>query len=627
MIGLVQKELKQLIPYALIWFSLMALSYGSELFSLRVDESSYAAWCGEVCDAGIFTDLVFFNILLFLIAAYSLFPREYDDSTVDFLRSLPVSRSRIFVAKIVAILLLLWLLILFDRVFQIAVLSLNTQSITGKAYWKTDLLFYVRDCLFAFVIVCHGVFLSWFRTIGLILYCTYLIVLIWLEQVLKVSGVYSVFGFYSNEYNGQNLLLDWATIGFHLVVAALLLFVSYFLWSNTDSKPRAPGSGKLAKIVPILFSVIAFFMVAGYMITMMGVGSDDSEQGIARVTSEHYMFSYRDTDEEAMQELLKYAEPDYEALVALLGAKNRPIIQADMTSESNHALGLASWKSIKMILTTKDEVNPLYRRVLSHETAHVFQSVESDRAFSESGNSVNFFIEGMAQFTSFQIVPDVDSRDSNWMISAVSWARHNIKFEEMANRQVFATLYDPEMLYGIGDIWVSALAQTCGVESIGNFLRAVGRDNAPPNLSGSLYWRSHLQHIGCELEEVNNHWRGMMQNIVDTRSIGAFPHFENVIVSRDEATDLISIIADLKAGELGVLPQNYYLRVQSEVKLANAISPVITGKLVRDGETARVEFSVLPRLIDGQKFRYQLGYMPLPDSRNFYEQWRSGSVP
>jgi len=327
-----------------------------------------------------------------------------------------------------------------------------------------------------------------------------------------------------------------------------------------------------------------------------------------------------------MLEMTKFAESDYEALVSLLGSQNRPVIQTDMTSDSEHALGLASWKKIRMILTSADEIDPLYRRVLSHETAHVFQSVESERAFAKVSNSVNFFIEGMAQYTSFTIVPDAGSRESNWLVSSVSWQRHNIKFAEMTNRRVFASLYDPEMLYGIGDIWVEAMAQTCGVESIGDFLRAVGRDSAPPDLSGIRFWRNHLQHIDCELEQVNNRWRNLMQSIVDQRNIGAFPYFENVIIGRDDATDLISITAELKAAESGLLPQHYYIRIKSEVSLANTVSPVIKGKLIRDGEIARVEFSILPRLIDGKRFRFQLGYTPLPDSRNYYEKWRSGSV-
>ncbi len=628
MTRLIIKELKQLLPFTFLWLSLVVLFYGAELATVRVDEESYLSWCKEYCDVGTNIDLVLFTILFYMIAAYSLFPKEFDESTVDFLRSLPIGRKTIFISKVFAAWLLLCLLLVLDRVLQGLVLSFNTQTITGKSYWMNDLRFFTRDCLFAFVVVSHGVFLSWFRTAGLIIYCSYLIGLILLEQLIGASGIYNIFSFFDNEYDGQDLLIDWTVVGFHLAVAILLLIVSYFMWTGTDSRPRTPGSGFFAKALPVLFSVFGFLIVAGWMVSMLETASTESASSdIRKRTTDHYGFSYRTADEPAMLELERYVEDDYIALVDLLGAENQPVIQADMTSDSQHALGLATWKKIRMVLKSESEVNPLYRRVLSHETAHVFQSVESNRSLAKSANSVGFFIEGMAQYTSFTIVPDVESRDSNWLISSVAWKRHNIKFEELANRTAFEALYDPGLLYGIGDIWVEAMARTCGNHSVGDFLRATGRDTAPPNLSGISYWRNHLQHIGCELELVNNEWRSIMEDIVGNRSVGAFPYFENVVVSKASGDGLVKIEAKLRPGESGILPEYYYIRVKSETKLASAVSPVLRGKLVRDGAEASVEFSVLSRLIGGKRFRYQLGYTPLPDSRNYFEQWRSGALP
>lgn len=628
MIRLVLKDLKQLLPFTFLWLCLVALFYGAELATIRIDEESYSSWCKSYCDVGTSVDLVLFIILFYMVAAYSLFPKEFDDSTVDFLRSLPVGREKIFIAKVFAAWLLLCLLLVLDRALQGIVLSFNTQSITGKNYWMNDVRFFTRDCLFAIVIVAHGVFISWFRTTGLIIYCVYLIALILLEQRTGVSGIYNIFSFFDNEYDGQKLLVDWQVIGFHLVVAFFLLIVSYFMWTGTDSRPRTPGSGIFARVLLIVFSVLAFVVVAGGVIGMLWQASIEAEKSdIQKLRTEHYRFSYRSANEQPMQKLVPFVEDDYRQLVELLGAQDIPDIQADMTSDSEHALGLASWKKIRMVLKSEDEVNPLYRRVLSHETAHVFQSVESNRALTKSANSVGFFIEGMAQYTSFSIVPDLEARESNWLISSVAWERQSIKFNALANRLAFESLYDPELLYGIGDIWVEAMARTCGESSIGDFLRATGRDNAPPNLAGVTFWRAHLQHINCELELVNNKWRQMMQNIIDERTGGAFPHFENVVVSGAPSGGSINIQANLRPGESGILPEYYYIRVKSEASLANSVSPVIRGELIRDGADARVNFTVLPHLIDGQRFRYQLGYTPLPDSRHYFDQWRSGALP
>lgn len=630
MMRLIGKELRQLLPYTFLWLSLLALYLGAELSTLRVDESSYLSWCDQICDAGANADIALFNIVLYMIAAYSLFPREYDDATIDFLRSLPIPRSNVFIAKIISAWALLTLLLVLERVLQFSLLSFNTQSITGTRYIQNDLLFLTRDCLFALVIVAHGVLISWFRTIGLLIYSAYLVALMWIEarnsqMGVSESSLFNILSFYDNEYYGSTLIFDWTTIGFHVAVAIVLLLVGYKLWTETDSKPRDSEAGKLKWLLPIVFSVLAFLLFTGYMLYLMMVASGEPE--IGKLDTEHYKFSYRLSDEAAMQKLQTFAEDDYNALVELLGATSPALIRVDMTSDSRHALGLASWKKIRMVLQSEADVDPLYRRVLSHETAHVFQSVESNRKLTEAANSVGFFVEGMAQYTSFSIVPDAAARESNWLVSSVAWQRHNIKFEEMANRAVFDSLYDPELLYGIGDIWVEALARTCGESSVGDFLRGIGRDNAPPNLSGVMYWRSHLQYIDCELESVNNAWRQLMLALVDNRQIGAFPYFDNVVVNRSGGSDLITITADLRSAESGLLPQNYYLRIQSEASLTSTVSPVLTGKLIREGESARVEFSVLPRIIDGKRFKYQLGYMPLPDSRSYYDEWRSGTVP
>jgi len=241
MMRLIAKELKQLLPYTLLWLSLLALFIGSELSTLRIDESSYLSWCDQYCKAGANSDIALFNIVLYMIAAYSLFPREYDDSTIDFLRSLPIARSNIFIAKVAAAWILLCLLLLLERILQFTLLSFNTQSITGARYLHNDLLFLIRDCLFAFVVVAHGVVISWFRTVGLIIYSAYLIALLWLEATNNQAGVgqtsmFNILSFFNNEYDGSTLLIDWTAIGVQVAVAVALLLIGHALWTNTDSR-------------------------------------------------------------------------------------------------------------------------------------------------------------------------------------------------------------------------------------------------------------------------------------------------------------------------------------------------------------------------------------------------------
>jgi len=105
--------------------------YGLEIASTRIDELSYLDWCSDYCNVGSDFNLVLFTIFLYMLAAYSLFPREFDEGTIDFVRSLPVSRGQIFIAKVFAAWLLICLLIFAESLLHSALLLFNTQSISG----------------------------------------------------------------------------------------------------------------------------------------------------------------------------------------------------------------------------------------------------------------------------------------------------------------------------------------------------------------------------------------------------------------------------------------------------------------------------------------------------------------
>jgi len=512
-----------------------------------------------------------------------------------------------------SVLMLVWLL------------SFNTQSITGTRYWSIELTMLARNILFAFVIVAHGVFISWFRTLGLVIYVAYLFALVWLEQKMGVSGVYSIFRFFNNEYNGQQLILDWPAIITQVIAAAVLLGVSYRLWTKRESQPAAAKSSRFSKLLPALFSTIAFVVLALTLVALV-VNSIKStgHDTIVKMSTQHYRFAYKQSDQSRMAELARYADSDYEMLTEMLAVENLPKIQADMTSQSTHALGVAAYNKIRMVLSERESVSPVYRRVLSHETTHVLQTIESNRRLGLASNSVGFFVEGMAQYTSFTLAPDQETRDTNWAISSVAWKRHNISFDALANRAAFEARYDPELLYGIGDIWVAAMASVCGESSLGNFLRAIGQPDAAKGLSGTSFWRHHLNQIDCGLESINHRWREMMQGVIDSGNDGAFPEFQNVSIStRDD-----SLLVRAQAKHNGEpRPSQYYIRLASETQLARTVSPIRNGRYTDADDITDIEFTVPLSEIGGRRFRYQIGYSPFPDSRYYFDKWRSGAVP
>ena len=626
MIRLITCQLKQLLPFVLLWVALAAMFYGIEFGTKRIDELSYLDWCADYCDVGSDFDLVLFTIILYMLAAYSLFPREFDEGTIDFIRSLPLTNAQIFFSKVIAAWLLISLLVIAETALHAAFLSFNTQSITGTKYWANDAMMMIRDILFALVVVSHGVFISWFRTVGLILYCGYLIGLIWLEQASGASGAFSIFRFFNNEYDGSQLLIDWPVITAQVAFAVLLLFISYVLWSRKESKPAATSSNRFARYLPALASVAAFLVLTATLGGMMLTALNDNQRdNILQLSTDKYRFAYRRSDEGRMLELAQYADADYRRLSELLGLSDPPDVHADMTSQSTHALGVASYNKIRMVLSAGESVNPVYRRVLSHETAHVLQTIISNRLLGFAGNSVGFFIEGMAQYTSFALVPDPPTQTTNWAISSVSWERNDITFSALANRAAFEAVYDPELLYGIGDIWVAAMVDQCGEQSLGDFLRSVGKRGAPRSLTGATFWRHHLNQINCSLDDVNHRWRGIMQEIIDDGHGGAFPVYKNVALNvRDE---VLVVSARAEHADGAPRPVRYLIRVANETKVANTVSAIRPGKYTDHDGYTDVEFSVPLQALEGRRFSFQIGFVPFPDSRYYFEKWRSGAVP
>jgi ABC-type transport system involved in cytochrome c biogenesis permease component len=650
MTGLIAKELRQLKPIAYLWLAIILFGYVIQFFTERVDEETFGSWCEGYCDYNSNMTVAVVTIILALVTAYSLFPREHDDATIDFLRALPVSRVSIFIAKVLAAWLLLATLNVLSYSFDVFLLATNPESIGGTFYRQVWFTLLWRDCLFAFIILSHGVLLSWFRTLGLILYFLYLLILVLAETYLGTSGDWSVFTLLTNEYSGSDLKVNSHALTIHSVVAIFVLFLSYRLWNRTESGGAEHKKGSRSfRFVQIVSAIIGFLMLSGLLVFQIQVGTGTApDQALKVVATDHYRFVYDTSKSEVVDYIVKHAEADLSELADLMGVENLPRIRVDLTAQSEHAIGLAKWKKIQIDLDGfENDVSQ--RRVLVHEATHVLQGVESDRAMADNYNAVKFFIEGMAQFTSFEVVPETGRRQSNWELASVAWKRQNIEFNDLIDAASFSQEFDAELHYSLGDLWVGALVKTCGESSLGSFIRATGRDRAPKGLVAGAFWRDTMQVIGCDLDTVNAQWRESMLSHYEQVEKNSFPEFSDISIRRDEASNSIKILATLVAGSgqnlqsadvagsssttindskpSFVRPDRYIIRIGNVTsKLAAAVDHTFRGRLVSGDVGTQVEFVIPGYVVPNTRFRYQLGYTPSRDSRYYYESWRRGSL-
>ncbi len=620
------------MPIAWLWMAVLILGYITQFGTERIDEQTFASWCDGYCDYDSNVVVAFVGILLALVTAYSLFPREHDEATIDFLRALPISRGSIFIAKFVAAWLLLCFINLVSYSIDALLLTSNPESIGGKFYSQVWFTLLWRDCLFSFVILSHGVLLSWFRTVGLIIYAIYLLLLMWAESQWGSSGNWSVFVLTSNEYDGSKLLVNHEGLLIHTVLAIAIVFIAYHLWSRAESSSSgAKESSTGTKIWQLLISVSGFILLSAFLAYQVSQGTGTSLTGELKVEkTDHYRMVYPAKRDDTVQYILTHAESDYAELAAMLGVEELPNIRVDLSAQSEHAAGLATWKKIQMDLNSfSDDVSQ--RRVLSHETTHVLQSVESNRKLANNYMAVKFFIEGMAQFTSFEIVPETARRESNWELASISWKRQQIDFNDLLDAAGFAERFDVELHYSLGDMWTRSFVDICGVAGLGNFIRATGREGAVSNLPGEIFWRDTMRHINCDLDTVNEHWASQMQAIFEQVPTERFPVYTDIVVKRDADAGRVMVSAELQSSEGEgfdfELPNRFNIRIaRSSTQLASGVDAVFQGSIVVVDGTQRIQFKVPASAVTGSRFRYQLGYSPSAGSRYYYEMWRRGSL-
>lgn len=631
-ISLIVKELRQLWPIGLLWFGLDVISWLTDLFSKRIDEQSLGNWCSEMCDPGISTGIAAVYIVFGLITAYSLYPREHDDGTINFLRALPVSRFDIFASKLLAAVFLLVTVTTISSVLIHLVLLTNPESLRGGHYPSISLPMMISDALILFIIIAYGLFLSTMRIVGLVVFAAYFVLLLWLETQWQFSGPWNLTEIFRIQYFGQTLLLPWKALLMQSGIALVLLALSYRIWSRADSHSAqsGPGQGRrrwlnVAATI-IIFGLVSLIGIGNLAKQSLGLGDETTRT----IESTHYRFVYFEPLEQRALTLREHADNIYEALVKTLNTTNQPTIRANLTASSQHFAGQAAWKTLRMDISGVRDAE-YFRHVLAHETAHVFQATESNRKLRDHFNSVRFFVEGSAEHLAFTVLPSPDRRNRNWVTAATAASRLKIDFEDMVDSTHFAKKFDPDLFYALGDMWASALARVCGPESIGNSLRAFARPDAPPDLAGVALWQDNLQAIGCELTDVNVQWKQSIRSLGEEGASARFPEFSTIVVTPLDQSS-IAIRADLKASgkkptqSPDLWPGSFNIRVKRQSGLAAEPNSVYPGRLLPlSGVPGRstVEFIVPRHILGTGRFDYQLGYNPPDTHASIYERWRS----
>ena len=469
-------------------------------------------------------------VLFGLMIGAGVLVHESDQGTLRFLDGLPLSRTRIFAAKVVAAFAVIALVPLLDLTSMLFFDWLSRTSVDGPFPWRfAGAQLWLQTLAGAFIIA-FAMALSftrnWFALVAGLLFWAYL----WLRQ----QGVRQVALFDSYELLGVGLddsrvIISWEHVIAHLAGTVVLLGVAWLGFHNLGDRTqfaaqrlrkwgvlRVLGTS-LRLLAPIVW-IAAFIKIAG------NVEDEDAknattplgEQAFGRRETARYEFLFRTAQREQAKALFAEADAIHEKVTTYFGASAPSSrIVVDLASPVvPHAAGQTNWTKIRMPLVAGDTLDEL-RRILGHETAHVFIEQLSNSRLENHFAAIRFLHEGLATDVEQKHFSTDAERAKNRRSVAAAWARGRVPFELLCGNDKLIRERDPNLVYPLGEVFARALIDTHGADAPARLLRAFGRGNTPTGLTGTALWRDTMQAANLDLDRVVAAYEGACAKVAE----------------------------------------------------------------------------------------------------------------
>ena len=630
---LIKKEFRQLLPVAILIIIFFTAQLIYNPVSGRLDEDSWSKISGYLePDSQVSSSIVL--IILCLMTSFSLFPREYDDRTIEYLYSLPISRNAVFFSKFIVALSILYGAMLLGCLADYLLQLFNKQPFSGTQFnLRTAVTGYFLMSAFIFIMMSYGVLLSFFRRFGILILGLFWIMISTFKDRFPFFEYLNIFNIVKMDYHGQTLLIPWKLLFFNIGMGSVCLLMAGFLW-NTPAEQFSMWYARLQK--KRLGTIIGFasliLIITLFLIIFVRLIKSEESNNIQKVqyisyqtstfSTDHYRFTYPQSLSETARQLIDQSDEVYIKTRDFLSAGDSEPIVVDLTEQSNEHAGLAGLYKIRMDIRKEKELKDRLR-VFTHETTHVFSLLESDKKIRDFSNSTHFFNEGLSEFVSYTLIPDTDKLEMQRLLAAVSWKRYHITFDNLVNEASFRKKYSEHLFYAIGELWVKAMSDTYGDKAVSDLLRAMGREGAPTNLSGHTFWQDTLQAMGSDLEKINTTWLKLLTDLSRKyeKKIEELPQIRGGVSSRNRDVTILSAHLDRQ-----VDPDNldFLVRYRSNSSVGEEDTHVIYGLIQPDTEPLEIQFHIPSNRLISRKFEYQFGY--IFDGRTFpyFEEWQSG---
>lgn len=611
------KEVRHLLPLVFALLALEAVGLLESFFANSPDEMNWSQ-LSVLLDPDLASSAAIVYILIGLITAYMLFPHEQDQKTLQFLWSLPVRRWQVYVVKWTTALFVLTALITFGQLLSAWIHSFNANSISRTqfswALWWLELGLLLGVSAIA---LGYGALMSYFRLFGVIGFAAIWGLTLYLSYIDASLTYLDASSLLTAEFRGSTLLLPGKTWGVHAGVALVCMITAGWLWTR-HSEPHANHhrrQQRRSRVTTALSVVFAVGIIVIYASrTLAPIASDaqnDIDTRLETIDTRYYQLSFHPSDRSRAQLIQKDADILADQILQLLGVQTMAHTLADLTDQSTNHLGIAGWKKLRIQRSAL--YDPTQRsHVFVHESTHVLAEQAAKRRLQDHYNYTIFFNEGLAEWVSYEILGLDEQRHALRLLAALAWYRLDLRFDDFLYATSFRARFDENLIYALGEAWVSTLAQTCGTPAPGKVLHAMAREDAPQRLAGKTFWQDTLKASNCDLTAVNGRFALLMRDY--RNQIDTLPDVRGAVALEPSTVKFTLQLEDAIPGT----PYTVIARVRDNPEAPpNAVfSRRVT---LQSGEIKEVE--IARALLSGQRFQYQLGVEFLPDERAFYGRW------
>jgi hypothetical protein len=598
---LLRKELRQLWPYFGLILALFSLTLLDDFVLSYPDQPDHSS--GGETTRGVF------EFIFAYFVVHSAMSREEERHSIEFLGGLPLNRTLLFVAKVLAAFCLLVVDTVIDQSSGAAFSSLSDNSLTVVFPWthwaKQGFVEIAQSVAFLGL----AFFFASFRRFAIPLACVAIGAFALLGEAAPKLEAFNVLTMTEARYDGLTLELAWPRLGFAAALGLLLLGVAGRLYVlDPDTLPAALDRLR-ARTTGLV--VVIVLLVGAFIIAIASFDADRTTKPAASAwgkvdsLTEHYSFVYPATQRQAAGPLIAAAEGVYGTVATFFDGQGPAQIAVDLSGSRTGTLGTAHWTSVNIDLASHPTLG-LQLATLGHETTHVFISYFSDRRLDDHMSEAQFFHEGFARYVQIHAFGTQREVDENVFVSAVLHARKQASFATLIDADKLQLL-DEDSVYPLGAELISALIKVYGPKAPVTLLKALAAHPEFNDQHGDKFWRLAFQAAGFSLDAVVGKYASTLEQEKRKQQarIEALPALASRI-SQVEGNYLVTLDTPL--------PEAYELVCRFKSK--PGIRPDY-GK-VKDNTSC----TALDRY-DARTMTYQVGMKSKADEWTIFEPWLS----